>query len=58
MEHKPIPSSFDYAALPQLRVEAREKLGAIRPTNLGQASRISGISPADLAVVMMYLEGN
>jgi tRNA uridine 5-carboxymethylaminomethyl modification enzyme len=58
MEHKPIPSTFDYAALPQLRLEAREKLGAIRPTNLGQASRISGISPADLAVVMMYLEGD
>jgi tRNA uridine 5-carboxymethylaminomethyl modification enzyme len=56
MEHKTIPSTFDYAALPQLRVEAREKLGAIRPTSLGQASRISGISPADLAVVMMYLD--
>jgi tRNA uridine 5-carboxymethylaminomethyl modification enzyme len=58
MEHKPIPATFDYAALPQLRLEAREKLGTIRPTNLGQASRISGISPADLAVVMMYLEGD
>ncbi len=58
MEHKPIPSTFDYTALPQLRLEAREKLGAIRPTNLGQASRISGISPADLAVVLMYLEGD
>ena len=56
MESRRIPSQFDFAAVPQLRVEAREKLGSIRPTSLGQASRISGISPADLAVVMMYLD--
>jgi len=55
MESRPIPSSFDYAALPQLRIEAREKLSRVRPTSLGQASRISGISPADLAVVLIYL---
>jgi tRNA uridine 5-carboxymethylaminomethyl modification enzyme len=58
MEHKPIPNSFDYDAMPQLRLEAREKFRAIRPLNLGQASRISGISPADLAVVLMYLESD
>jgi len=56
MEGKPIPATFDYNAIPQLRQEAREKLHAIRPASLGQASRISGISPADLAVVVLYLE--
>jgi tRNA uridine 5-carboxymethylaminomethyl modification enzyme len=55
MEGRPIPAHFDYAAVPQLRAEAKEKLGRIRPANLGQASRISGISPADLAVIMLYL---
>ena len=44
------PATFDYAAIPQLRIEAKEKLSRIRPTSLGQAGRISGISPADLAV--------
>jgi tRNA uridine 5-carboxymethylaminomethyl modification enzyme len=55
LESKPIPPHLDYSALPQLRVEAKEKLSRIRPTNLGQASRISGITPADLAVVMLYV---
>jgi tRNA uridine 5-carboxymethylaminomethyl modification enzyme len=56
MESRPIPPHFDYSAIPQLRTEAREKLARIRPTSLGQASRISGISPADLTVLMFYLE--
>jgi tRNA uridine 5-carboxymethylaminomethyl modification enzyme len=56
LESKPIPAHFEYAALPQLRVEAREKLSRIRPTSIGQASRISGICPADLAVLLIYLE--
>jgi tRNA uridine 5-carboxymethylaminomethyl modification enzyme len=56
LESRSIPAHFDYAALPQLRAEAREKLGRIRPTTLGQASRISGINPADLAVLALYLE--
>jgi tRNA uridine 5-carboxymethylaminomethyl modification enzyme len=56
MESRPIPAHFDYAAVPQLRAEAREKLSRIRPLNLGQASRISGISPADLAVLLVYLD--
>ncbi len=56
MESRPIPAHFDFAALPQLRAEAREKLARIRPANLGQAGRISGISPADLAVLMIYLD--
>lgn len=55
LESKAIPASFDYAATPQLRFEAREKLSRVKPASLGQASRISGISPADLAVVMFYL---
>jgi tRNA uridine 5-carboxymethylaminomethyl modification enzyme len=56
MENRPIPAHFDYAAVPHLRAEAREKLGRVRPVNLGQAGRISGISPADLAVLLLYLE--
>jgi tRNA uridine 5-carboxymethylaminomethyl modification enzyme len=56
LESRPIPTHFDYAAVPQLRAEAREKLGRIRPATLGQASRISGICPADLAVLVIYLE--
>jgi tRNA uridine 5-carboxymethylaminomethyl modification enzyme len=55
LEAKAIPAHFDYAAVPQLRAEAKEKLAQIRPANLGQASRISGITPADLAVVLVYL---
>jgi tRNA uridine 5-carboxymethylaminomethyl modification enzyme len=57
MESRPIPAHFDYQAVPQLRAEAKEKLARIRPASLGQASRISGISPADLAVVLIYLDG-
>src|SRR5262249_26784717 len=55
LEGRAIPAHFDFAAVPQLRAEAREKLGRVRPANLGQASRISGISPSDLAVLLMYL---
>ncbi|MFO0849135.1 MAG: tRNA uridine-5-carboxymethylaminomethyl(34) synthesis enzyme MnmG [Gemmataceae bacterium] len=55
MEGRPIPATFDYAAVPQLRVEAREKLSRVRPASVGQASRVSGITPADLAVLLFYL---
>jgi tRNA uridine 5-carboxymethylaminomethyl modification enzyme len=55
LESRPIPPQFDYLAVPQLRAEAKEKLSRIRPASLGQASRISGISPADLAVLLCYL---
>jgi tRNA uridine 5-carboxymethylaminomethyl modification enzyme len=55
MESRLIPASFDYAAVPQLRCEAREKLTRVRPGSVGQASRISGITPADLAVLLFYL---
>jgi tRNA uridine 5-carboxymethylaminomethyl modification enzyme len=55
LESKVIPSHFDYAAVPQLRAEAKERLSRVRPASLGQASRISGITPADLAVMLYYL---
>ncbi len=55
MEQSPLPADIDYAAIAGLRLEAREKLARIRPLNLGQAERISGVSPADIAVLMVYL---
>ena len=51
-----IPSEFDYANLPSLSKEAREKLSAVKPAHLGQASRISGVSPADIAALMIMLQ--
>ena len=56
LEKKLLPDGIDYNSIDGLRLEAREKLGAIRPQNLGQAGRISGVSPADLAALMIYLE--
>jgi len=56
LESRPIPPHFDFAGIPQLRAEAKEKLSRIRPSCVGQASRITGISPADLAVLLLYLE--
>jgi tRNA uridine 5-carboxymethylaminomethyl modification enzyme len=55
-ENRRIPEHFDFSAIPQLRQEARDKLTRVRPTSLGQASRVSGITPADLAVLLFYLE--
>ncbi|MBS0263081.1 MAG: tRNA uridine-5-carboxymethylaminomethyl(34) synthesis enzyme MnmG, partial [Planctomycetes bacterium] len=52
----PIPEQFDYFAVPQLRAEAKQKLSKVKPRNLGQASRISGITPADLAIVLLYVK--
>ena len=51
-----IPETFDFQAIPQLRIEAREKFTRVQPRDLGQAGRISGITPADLAVLMLYLK--
>ena len=56
MESHALPADLDYNAIQGLRLEAREKLSALRPMNLGQASRISGVSPADVAALMIYLE--
>ncbi len=50
-----IPETFNFNAVPQLRAEAREKLSRVRPESLGQAGRISGITPADLSILMLYL---
>ena len=55
LERRRIPVDADYADIQGLRLEAREKLSAIRPQNLGQASRISGVSPADIAALMIWL---
>jgi len=55
LESRMIPGTFDYAAIPSLRYEAREKFMRFRPRNLGQAARISGISPADIATLSLYL---
>ena len=54
---RPIPDGFDYSGVRHLRAEAREQLARIRPRTLGQAGRVSGITPADLAQVLIHLEG-
>ncbi len=56
MEGRRIPDAFNYDAVPQMRAEARQKLSTVRPASVGQASRISGITPADLAMLLFYLE--
>ena len=56
-EEKRIPAWLDYERIPELRREAKEKLNMLRPASLGQASRISGISPADISILMVYIEG-
>ena len=55
LENKLLPADIDYKDITGLRLEAQEKLNKIRPLNIGQASRISGVSPADINVLMIYL---
>ena len=56
LEHKKIAEDFDYDEVPSLRIEARQKLKLYRPLSIGQASRISGVSPADISVLLVYME--
>ena len=56
LENKRIPASFDYTTVPSLRPEARQKLTKVRPGTVGQASRISGVSPADISILLVWLK--
>ena len=56
MESKMIPEDFNYDEVNSLRNEARQKLKQIKPASVGQASRISGVSPADISVLLVYME--
>lgn len=56
LEDKKLPNNIDYQCIDGLRIEARQKLSELRPLSLGQAGRISGVSPADISVLMIYLE--
>ena len=56
LEKKKIPENFNYDDVPSLRIEARQKLKTYSPTSIGQASRISGVSPADVSVLLVYME--
>jgi tRNA uridine 5-carboxymethylaminomethyl modification enzyme len=56
LEDKQIPDAFEFSSVPSLRLEARQKLSKIRPTTIGQAARISGVSPADISILMVWLK--
>ena len=56
MEERLIPEDLDYSQVTGIRNESKEKLMTVRPRSLGQASRISGVTPADLSVLLVYLE--
>ena len=55
LENKKIPEDINYEEIPNIASEARQKLAEIRPTSIGQASRISGVNPADISILMIYL---
>ncbi|MCI9532636.1 MAG: tRNA uridine-5-carboxymethylaminomethyl(34) synthesis enzyme MnmG [Lachnospiraceae bacterium] len=56
LEHRKLPQDFDYGKVKSLRIEAAQKLNLYKPLNIGQASRISGVSPADISVLLVYME--
>ena len=58
LEEKQIPENINYSIIPNLASEARQKLEEIKPTTIGQASRISGVNPADISILMVYLRRN
>ena len=58
LEQKKLPQDIDYEQIKGLRLEARQKLNKIKPESVGQASRISGVSPADISVLLIFLEQN
>ena len=58
LEEKVIPQDIDYSKIPNLASEARQKLSEINPTTIGQASRISGVNPADISILMVYIRRN
>ena len=58
LEKKALPTEIDYEELKGLSLEARQKLNKFKPVSVGQASRISGVSPADISVLLIYLEQN
>jgi tRNA uridine 5-carboxymethylaminomethyl modification enzyme len=55
-EDRRIPEWIDYHDIPELRIEARDKLAHVQPRSLGQASRVSGVTPADISILMVYME--
>jgi tRNA uridine 5-carboxymethylaminomethyl modification enzyme len=55
LEHLTIPETFDYDRLTAMSAEARQKLNKIKPATLGQASRISGVNPSDVQILMVYM---
>jgi tRNA uridine 5-carboxymethylaminomethyl modification enzyme len=56
LEAKVIPSAFDFSTVPSLRLEARQKLAMVRPRTIAQAGRISGVSPADISILLVWLK--
>jgi tRNA uridine 5-carboxymethylaminomethyl modification enzyme len=56
LEERPIPLYFDYQSIVGMRKEAQEKLARFRPATVGQATRISGVNPADISILLVYLE--